>query len=36
VPKSLSFEVRNNNKSPGNGIAESVKSCNLHQKGTTL
>ena len=29
-------EVRNNNKSPGNGITESVKSCNLYQKGRIL
>ena len=28
------LEVKTITKSPGNGIAESVKSCNLHQKGS--
>ena len=32
-PKMSHFEVRNNNKSPGNGITESV---NLHQKGSVF
>ena len=27
------LEVKTITKLPGNGIAESVKSCNLHQKG---
>ena len=30
------LEVKTITKSPGNGIAESVKSCNLHQKGRIL
>ena len=29
-------EVKTITKSPGNGIAESVKSCNLHQEGRIL
>ena len=28
------LQVKTITKSPGNGIAESVKSCNLHQKGS--
>ena len=30
------LEVKTITKSPGNGIAESVKSRNLHKKGTIL
>ena len=32
--KKFLLEVKTITKSPGNGIAESVKSCNLHQKGS--
>jgi hypothetical protein len=31
-PKKKLLEVKTITKSPGNGIAESVKSCNLHKK----
>ena len=33
-PNIFLLEVKTITKSPGNGIAESVKSCNLHQKGS--
>ena len=33
-PKFFLLQVKTITKSPGNGIAESVKSCNLHQKGS--
>ena len=33
-PKNFILEIKTITKSPGNGIAESVKSCNLHQKGS--
>ena len=32
--KKLLLQVKTITKSPGNGIAESVKSSNLHQKGS--
>ena len=31
-PKKILLEVKTITKSPGNEIAESVKSCNLHKK----
>ena len=31
--KKILLQVKTITKSQGNGIAESVKSCNLHQKG---
>ena len=31
-PKTFLVEVKTITKSPGNGIAESVKTCNLHKK----
>ena len=34
--KKILLEVKTITKSPGNGIAESVKSCNLHKKGRIL
>ena len=34
--KKILLEVKTITKSPENGIAESVKSCNLHQKGRIL
>ena len=34
--KKLLLQVKTITKSPGNGIAESVKSSNLHKKGTIL
>ena len=33
-PKKILLEVKTITKSPGNGIAESVKSCYIHQKGS--
>jgi hypothetical protein len=33
-PKTFLLQVKTIKKSPGIGIAESVKSCNLHQKGS--
>ena len=33
-PNTFLLQVKTITKSPGNGIAESVKSCNLHQKGS--
>ena len=33
-PKTFLLQVKTITKSPGIGIAESVKSCNLHQKGS--
>ena len=35
-PKTVLLQVKTITKSPGNGIAESVKSCDLHQKGWIL
>ena len=35
-PNIFLLEVKTITKLPGNGIAESVKSCNLHQKGRIL
>ena len=35
-PNIFLSEVKTTTKSPGNGIAESVKSCNLHQKSRIL
>jgi hypothetical protein len=32
--KNFLLQVKTITKSPGIGIAESVKSCNLHQKGS--
>ena len=32
--KNFLLQVKTTTKSPGNGIAESVKSCNLHKKGS--
>ena len=34
--KKILLEVKTITKSPGNGFAESVKSCNLHKKGRIL
>ena len=36
LPKCSHFDVKSNNKSLGNGIIETVKSCDLHQKGRIL
>jgi hypothetical protein len=33
-PKTFLLQLKTITKSPGIGIAESVKSCNLHQKGS--
>ena len=33
-PKTFLLQVKPITKSPGIGIAESVESCNLHQKGS--
>ena len=32
--KKILLQVKKITKSPGNGIAEFIKSCNLHQKGS--
>ena len=34
LPKNFLLQVKTITKSPGNGIAESVKPSNLHQKGS--